>query len=82
MKQQQLFIRVVNFERLFAKANFVAECVLTSNIAAFMESAECLMELDRKPAVKRCHDETLVEIETANMETGIAMAAKLDRMCG
>ncbi|RCN48172.1 hypothetical protein ANCCAN_05717 [Ancylostoma caninum] len=48
----------------------------------FMESAECLMELDRKPAVKRCHDETLVEIETANTETGIAMAAKLDRMCG
>ncbi|VDM69237.1 unnamed protein product [Strongylus vulgaris] len=47
-----------------------------------MESAECLMELDRKPAVKRCHDETLVEIETANTETGIAMAAKLDRMCG
>ncbi|KIH57838.1 hypothetical protein ANCDUO_11967 [Ancylostoma duodenale] len=44
----------------------------------FMESAECLMELDRKPAVKRCHDETLVEIETANTETGIAMAAKLD----
>ncbi|CAJ0598419.1 unnamed protein product [Cylicocyclus nassatus] len=48
----------------------------------FMESAECLMELDRKPAVKRCHDETLVEIETANTETGIAMAAKLERMCG
>uniref|UniRef100_A0A1I7XAT9 Small ribosomal subunit protein eS28 n=1 Tax=Heterorhabditis bacteriophora TaxID=37862 RepID=A0A1I7XAT9_HETBA len=50
--------------------------------SAFMESAECLMELDRKPSVKRCHDETLTEIETANTETGIAMAAKLDRMCG
>ncbi|KAK6056381.1 hypothetical protein COOONC_06114 [Cooperia oncophora] len=49
---------------------------------AFMESAECLMELDRKPEVKKCHDETLVEIETANTETGIAMADKLDRMCG
>uniref|UniRef100_A0A7I5E998 DUF19 domain-containing protein n=1 Tax=Haemonchus contortus TaxID=6289 RepID=A0A7I5E998_HAECO len=48
----------------------------------FMESAECLMELDRKPEVKKCHDETLVEIETANSETGIAMAEKLDRMCG
>ncbi|KAK6027990.1 hypothetical protein OSTOST_05970, partial [Ostertagia ostertagi] len=48
----------------------------------FMESAECLMELDRKPEVKKCHDETLVEIETANTETGIAMAEKLDRMCG
>lgn len=48
----------------------------------FMESAECLMELDRKPEVKRCHDETLLEIETANVETGIAMTEKLDRMCG
>ncbi|KAK6742369.1 hypothetical protein RB195_009938 [Necator americanus] len=48
----------------------------------FMESAECLMQLDRKPAVKRCHDETLVEIETTNTEAGIAMTAKLDRMCG
>ncbi|KJH49057.1 hypothetical protein DICVIV_04836 [Dictyocaulus viviparus] len=49
---------------------------------AFMESAECLMELDRKPTVKRCHDETLVEIETANIDSNISMAAKLDRMCG
>ncbi|PAV79648.1 hypothetical protein WR25_08717 isoform B [Diploscapter pachys] len=48
----------------------------------FMESAECLMDLDRKPSVKKCHDETLREIESANAETGIAMAAKLDRMCG
>lgn len=48
----------------------------------FMESAECLMELDRKPAVKKCHDETLKEIESANSEGGIAMGAKLDRMCG
>ncbi|CAB3402675.1 unnamed protein product [Caenorhabditis bovis] len=48
----------------------------------FMESAECLMDLDRKPAVKRCHDETLREIESANTEMGISMSAKLDRMCG
>ncbi|KAK5965647.1 DUF19 domain-containing protein, partial [Trichostrongylus colubriformis] len=48
----------------------------------FMESAECLMELDRKPEVKKCHDETLLEIESANTETGITMAEKLDRMCG
>ncbi|CAD6185876.1 unnamed protein product [Caenorhabditis auriculariae] len=47
----------------------------------FMESAECLMELDRKPTVKRCHDETLKEIETANTDTGVIMEAKLDRMC-
>ncbi|VDO66166.1 unnamed protein product [Haemonchus placei] len=65
----------------------VTECSIQrvaspSRYLAFMESAECLMELDRKPEVKKCHDETLVEIETANSETGIAMAEKLDRMCG
>lgn len=48
----------------------------------FMESAECLMELDRKPSVKRCHDETLKEIESANTESGVSMPAKVDRMCG
>ncbi|CAI2348867.1 unnamed protein product [Caenorhabditis sp. 36 PRJEB53466] len=48
----------------------------------FMESAECLMELDRKPSVKRCHDETLREIESANTESGVSMPAKVDRMCG
>uniref|UniRef100_A0A0K0DBX3 DUF19 domain-containing protein n=1 Tax=Angiostrongylus cantonensis TaxID=6313 RepID=A0A0K0DBX3_ANGCA len=47
----------------------------------FMESAECLMELDRKSTVKQCHDETLLEIETANVETNIPMEVKLDRMC-
>lgn len=47
-----------------------------------MESAECLMELDRKPSVKRCHDETLKEIESANTESGVSMPAKVDRMCG
>ncbi|VDM64758.1 unnamed protein product [Angiostrongylus costaricensis] len=49
--------------------------------SAFMESAECLMELDRKSTVKQCHDETLLEIETANVEANIAMEVKLDRMC-
>ncbi|KAJ1345851.1 hypothetical protein KIN20_000474 [Parelaphostrongylus tenuis] len=52
------------------------------DIAAFMESAECLMELDRKATVKKCHDETLLEIETANAEANIAMEIKLHRMCG
>ncbi|KAE9550060.1 hypothetical protein FO519_006724 [Halicephalobus sp. NKZ332] len=47
----------------------------------FMNSAECLMELDQRPSVKHCHDETLRDIERANGETGITMAAKLDRMC-
>ncbi|CAI5444637.1 unnamed protein product [Caenorhabditis angaria] len=48
----------------------------------FIESAECLMELDRQPSVKACHDETLKEIEMANTENGIDMSAKVDRMCG
>uniref|UniRef100_A0A7E4W0T6 DUF19 domain-containing protein n=1 Tax=Panagrellus redivivus TaxID=6233 RepID=A0A7E4W0T6_PANRE len=47
----------------------------------FMNSAECLMELDQRPSVKHCHDETLRDIEKANGEQGITMPAKLDRMC-
>ncbi|VDK22143.1 unnamed protein product [Anisakis simplex] len=47
----------------------------------FMSSAECLMELDRKPSVKYCHDETLSDIERANHEIGITMPLKLARMC-
>jgi len=47
----------------------------------FMNSAECLMELDQRPSVKKCHDDTLREIERANNEAGISMASKLDRMC-
>ncbi|CAJ0581149.1 unnamed protein product, partial [Mesorhabditis spiculigera] len=49
--------------------------------STFLESAECLMELDRQPSVKACHDETLQEIEVANTESGLAMNAKLDKMC-
>ncbi|CAI4229189.1 unnamed protein product [Auanema sp. JU1783] len=48
----------------------------------FMESADCLMDLDRRPKVKMCHDETLREIETANSQVDIAIDAKMDRMCG
>lgn len=48
---------------------------------AFMNSAECLMELDQRPSVKHCHDETLRDIERANGEHGITMPTKLDRMC-
>ncbi|TKR78139.1 hypothetical protein L596_018995 [Steinernema carpocapsae] len=47
----------------------------------FMMSAECLMELDQRPSVKRCHDDTLRDIEKANAEHGITMPTKLDRMC-
>jgi hypothetical protein len=47
----------------------------------FMNSAECLMELDQRPSVKHCHDETLKDIEKANEESGITMPVKLDRMC-
>ncbi|KHN87198.1 hypothetical protein Tcan_08357 [Toxocara canis] len=39
------------------------------------------MELDQKPSVKYCHDETLADIERANHEFGITMPLKLDRMC-
>uniref|UniRef100_A0A0N5A804 DUF19 domain-containing protein n=1 Tax=Syphacia muris TaxID=451379 RepID=A0A0N5A804_9BILA len=48
---------------------------------AFMSNAECLMDLDRKPSVKYCHDETLLEIERVNTEVGITLAVKLDRLC-
>lgn len=46
-----------------------------------MSSAECLIELDHKPSVKRCHDEALGDIEKANAEAGITLPVKLDRMC-
>ena len=52
-----------------------------SVIAAFMTSAGCLMDLDHKPSVKRCHDGTLKDIEKANKEPGITMSRKLERMC-
>ncbi|KAI6220101.1 hypothetical protein M3Y99_01621900 [Aphelenchoides fujianensis] len=48
----------------------------------FMASAECLMELDQQPAVKHCHDETLKDIEGANVESTMRMEAKMSRMCG
>ncbi|KAI6188677.1 hypothetical protein M3Y98_00379900 [Aphelenchoides besseyi] len=48
----------------------------------FMASAECLMELDQQPSVKHCHDETLKDIEDANIESALRMESKLTRMCG
>lgn len=49
---------------------------------AFMNSAECLMDLDQQPAVKRCHDETLKDIEDANSRPNLRMDVKLGLMCG
>ncbi|CAD5215390.1 unnamed protein product [Bursaphelenchus okinawaensis] len=48
----------------------------------FMSSAECLMALDQQAPVKRCHDETLKEIENANSKSNIRMDVKLEYMCG
>uniref|UniRef100_A0AC35U019 DUF19 domain-containing protein n=1 Tax=Rhabditophanes sp. KR3021 TaxID=114890 RepID=A0AC35U019_9BILA len=48
----------------------------------FMGSAECLMELDLKPEVKTCHDETLNDIENVNTQPDISLPLKLERMCG
>lgn len=47
-----------------------------------MNSAECLMDLDQQPAVKRCHDETLKDIEDANSRPNLRMDVKLGLMCG
>uniref|UniRef100_A0AAF5I1S0 ShKT domain-containing protein n=1 Tax=Strongyloides stercoralis TaxID=6248 RepID=A0AAF5I1S0_STRER len=47
----------------------------------FLNSAECLMELDLQPDIKQCHDETLHEIETISTTTDITLLLKLDRMC-
>ncbi|GMR42572.1 hypothetical protein PMAYCL1PPCAC_12767, partial [Pristionchus mayeri] len=47
----------------------------------FLDSAECLMELDRKPEVKTCHDQTLKDIERANGNTEMGLNEKVDKMC-
>jgi len=48
----------------------------------FMRSAECLMDLDQRPSVKRCHDDTLLSIEKINSEGSLPISSKLERMCG
>uniref|UniRef100_A0A0N4ZIH2 DUF19 domain-containing protein n=1 Tax=Parastrongyloides trichosuri TaxID=131310 RepID=A0A0N4ZIH2_PARTI len=48
----------------------------------FLNSAECLMELDLEPGIKKCHDETLNDIENVNGMSEITLHSKLDRMCG
>ncbi|KAF8357523.1 hypothetical protein PRIPAC_92518, partial [Pristionchus pacificus] len=47
----------------------------------FLDSAECLMELDRKPEVKTCHDQTLKDIERANGNSEMGLNEKVDKMC-
>uniref|UniRef100_A0A0N5BW12 DUF19 domain-containing protein n=1 Tax=Strongyloides papillosus TaxID=174720 RepID=A0A0N5BW12_STREA len=47
----------------------------------FLNSAECLMELDLQPNIKECHDETLKEIEAISGTSAITLHLKLDRMC-
>jgi hypothetical protein len=46
-----------------------------------MDSADCLMELDQRPAVKECHDRTLKEIQSANDQVGMRLPEKMNRMC-
>ncbi|VDK74744.1 unnamed protein product, partial [Onchocerca ochengi] len=47
----------------------------------FMASAECLVELDRQPTVKQCHEVTLKHIESANRQLNIATLTRFDQMC-
>uniref|UniRef100_A0A0K0F8U1 ShKT domain-containing protein n=1 Tax=Strongyloides venezuelensis TaxID=75913 RepID=A0A0K0F8U1_STRVS len=47
----------------------------------FLNSAECLMELDLQPNIKQCHDETLQEIEAISGTSAITLHLKLERMC-
>ncbi|KAL4003821.1 hypothetical protein ACH3XW_9195 [Acanthocheilonema viteae] len=47
----------------------------------FMASAECLVELDRQPTVKQCHEITLKHIETANYQLNTATLIRFDKMC-
>lgn len=46
-----------------------------------MASAECLVELDRQPTVKQCHEITLKHIEAANDQLNIATLTRFDKMC-
>ncbi|VDN25296.1 unnamed protein product [Gongylonema pulchrum] len=49
--------------------------------AAFMASAECLVEMDQQPEVKQCHEVTLKQIEEANRASGITVPSRFDKMC-
>uniref|UniRef100_A0A0R3S2R2 CPG4 domain-containing protein n=1 Tax=Elaeophora elaphi TaxID=1147741 RepID=A0A0R3S2R2_9BILA len=47
----------------------------------FMASAECLVELDRQPTVKQCHETTLKHIEAANDQLNAETLNRFDKMC-
>ncbi|CAG9532489.1 unnamed protein product [Cercopithifilaria johnstoni] len=47
----------------------------------FMGSAECLVELDRQPTVKKCHEITLKHIEAANDQLNTATLTRFGKMC-
>ncbi|VDK70014.1 unnamed protein product [Litomosoides sigmodontis] len=47
----------------------------------FMASAECLVELDRQPTIKQCHEITLKHIESANGRLNPATLTRFDEMC-
>uniref|UniRef100_A0A1I7VF27 Uncharacterized protein n=1 Tax=Loa loa TaxID=7209 RepID=A0A1I7VF27_LOALO len=46
-----------------------------------MGSAECLVELDRQPTVKQCHEITLKHIEEANDQHSTISLTRFDKMC-
>lgn len=46
-----------------------------------MSSAECLMELDQKTSVKRCHNKTMQNIEDANKDKNLSTQSKLEKIC-
>lgn len=46
-----------------------------------MSSAECLMDLDQKTSVKRCHNETIRDIEIANNQIDLSTQTKLGKIC-
>uniref|UniRef100_A0A915PZX1 Uncharacterized protein n=1 Tax=Setaria digitata TaxID=48799 RepID=A0A915PZX1_9BILA len=46
-----------------------------------MSSAECLIELDRQPTVKECHEITLKHIEAANDQLSTSASIRFDKMC-
>lgn len=46
-----------------------------------MASAECLIELDRQPVIKQCHEITLKHIERANDRLNSVTLTRFDEMC-
>ncbi|MFH4982758.1 hypothetical protein AB6A40_009467 [Gnathostoma spinigerum] len=49
--------------------------------STFINHADCLLQLDQKSSVKKCHSETLMGIEKANRDQNLSVSAKLTRVC-